>query len=105
MEALPGLDENRHFACRGPVAANVNVERVELDPSTDATGFVCGDEGRARAEERIDDDVAASSEVEKSVLEQGGRLNGWMGDEEVPDIRRFETRREIRSTIADKGLR
>jgi hypothetical protein len=38
---------------------HIDVERVELDPATDAAGLVGGDEGRAGAEERVDDDIAA----------------------------------------------
>jgi hypothetical protein len=44
------------------------VERIELDAAADATGLVGRDEGRARAKERVDDDVAAVGEIEKGVL-------------------------------------
>ena len=45
-------------------------------------GCVCpevsGEEGRARTEEGVDDDVAAIAEVEEGVLKHGGRLDGRM---------------------------
>jgi hypothetical protein len=74
------LDENRWVACRRFIAAHdhIDVERVELDPATDAAGLVGSDEGRARAEEWVDDNVAAIGEVEERVLENGGRLDGRM---------------------------
>jgi hypothetical protein len=56
---------------------HIDVERVEFGPATDATGcFLGGDEGRAGAKERVNDDVAAIGEVEKGVLENGGWFDG-----------------------------
>jgi hypothetical protein len=66
------------IACRRLVAPydHVNVERVELDPATDAASGLGGDEGRAGAEERVNDDVATIGKVEERVLEHGGWLDG-----------------------------
>jgi hypothetical protein len=47
---IAGFDENR--GCPHPFIAsddNTDVERVELDPATDAPGLVGGDDGRAGA--------------------------------------------------------
>ena len=70
LERLAGLDENRLVAGRGLKAPHdhIDVERIELDAAADATGLVGRDEGRARAKERVDDDVAAVGEIEKGVL-------------------------------------
>ena len=78
--SFSGLDQNRLVARGGLIAArnHVDVERVELDPATDAAGSLGGDEGRAGAEEWVDDDVAAIGEVEERVLEHGGGLDGRM---------------------------
>ena len=73
LERLARLDQNRRVACRGLVSAHddIDIERVELDAATDAAGRLGGDEGRAGAEERVDDSAAAVGEVEKSILEHG----------------------------------
>ena len=55
-----------------------HIERVELDAATDPAGLIGGDEGRARAKEWVDDDVATIGEVEERVLEHRGRLDGRM---------------------------
>jgi hypothetical protein len=70
LERLAGLDENRRVAGRGLKAPHdhIDVERIELDAAADATDLVGRDEGRARAKERVDDDVAAVGEIEKGVL-------------------------------------
>ena len=39
-------------------------------------GLVGGDEGRPRAEKGVEHDIAAVGEVEKRILEHGGRLDG-----------------------------
>ena len=52
-EGPDGLDENRRVACRRFIAAahdHIDLERLELDPTTDAGGLVGDDEGRAGAE-------------------------------------------------------
>ena len=69
-EALPGLREDRGLAACPLVAADnhIDVKRVELESAADAAGLVGRDEGRARAKERVDDDVAAVGEIEKGVL-------------------------------------
>jgi hypothetical protein len=46
-EGPDGLDENRRVACRRFIAAahdHIDLERLELDPTTDAGGLVGGDE-------------------------------------------------------------
>ena len=50
--------------------------RIELDAAADATGLVGGAQGRARAKERVDDDVAAVGEIEKGVLAYMLKLRG-----------------------------
>ena len=49
MEALTRLGESRSIAASGLVAANdhVDIERVELDATTDAAGFLGCDERRS----------------------------------------------------------
>ena len=46
---LARLDENRWVASRGLKSArdHIDVERIQLDAATDATGFLGGDEGGA----------------------------------------------------------
>jgi hypothetical protein len=46
---LGGLDENRWVASRGLISArdHIDVERIQLDAATDATGFLGGDDGGA----------------------------------------------------------
>jgi hypothetical protein len=80
MERFSGLDQNPWIACRRLVAPydHVYVERVELHPATDAASGLGGDEGRAGAKEWVDDKIAAIGEVEESVLEHSGRLDGRM---------------------------
>jgi hypothetical protein len=65
-EGFSRLDKNRLVARGGliPARNHVHLERVELDPATDAASAVGGDEGRAGAEEGIDDGVSAVGEVE-----------------------------------------
>jgi hypothetical protein len=67
LERLAGLDENRRVARRGLVASHnhIDVERIQLDAATNAPGLLGGDESRAGAEERVDDDAAAIGKVEK----------------------------------------
>jgi hypothetical protein len=62
LERLAGLDENRLVARRQLIAPqdHIDVERIELGATADATGLVGCDECRAGAEERVDDDVAAA---------------------------------------------
>jgi hypothetical protein len=47
--------------------------RVEFEPAADAP--LSRDMGTARAEKRVDDDVAAIGEVEQRILEYRGRLD------------------------------
>ena len=53
-----------------------NIERVEFDAAADAVHLVGGDQRRPRSEERVEDDVPRVSEVEQSVGEQFGGLDG-----------------------------
>ncbi len=64
-EPLAGLDENGGIAPHGLIAPDdhVGIERVELNAAADAADLVRDDQRRARAEERIQDDVAAVGEV------------------------------------------
>jgi hypothetical protein len=64
-ERLAGLDEDCKAARGGLVAPNdhVDIERIELDASADAARRLGSDEGRTRAEERVDDDFAAVGDV------------------------------------------
>ena len=77
LERLAGLDENRGLAGRRLIAPDdhVDVERIELDAATDASGLFGGDESRARPKEGVDDDIAAVGEVEERVLEHCGWLH------------------------------
>src|SRR5271170_4432880 len=79
-EALASLNEDCGLAAGRLVATHddIDVERIELDTAADAAGFLCGDEGRPGAEERVEHDVAAVGEVEERVLQHGGGLDGRM---------------------------
>jgi len=71
-ESFAGLDKGGGLARCGLVAAahdHVDVERIHLDAAADPTGRLGGDEGRARAEEGVEHDLAAVGEVEESVFE------------------------------------
>jgi hypothetical protein len=65
VERLAGFDENRGMACGGLAAArdHLDIRRVELDAAADATSLVGGDEGRARSEKRVNDDIAPIGEL------------------------------------------
>jgi hypothetical protein len=78
VERLAGLDKNRRVAGCGRVLAHdhLDIERVQVDTPADVADLVGGYEGRARAEEWVDDDVAAIGEVEERVREHRGRLGG-----------------------------
>ena len=78
VERLAGLDKNRRVAGCDRVLAHdhLDIERVQIDTPADVADLVGGYEGRARAEEWVDDDVAAIGEVEESVREHRGRLGG-----------------------------
>ena len=71
-------DLQRRVACCGRVSAHdhLDIERVQVDTPADVADLVGGYEGRARAEEWVDDDVAAIGEVEERVREHRGRLGG-----------------------------
>jgi Recombinase len=79
-EALPGLHEDRGLAACPLVAADnhVDMKRIKFDPATGPASGLCGDEGRAGAEEWVDDQIVAIGEVEERVLEHGARLDGRM---------------------------
>jgi hypothetical protein len=76
VERLAGLDKNRRVAGCDRVLAHdhLDIERVQVDTLADVADLVGGYEGRARAEEWVDDDVAAIGEVEERVREDRGRL-------------------------------
>ncbi len=80
-EALAGFDQDSGIARRGLVATDdhVDIKRIEFDAAADSAGLLGRDEGRARAEERVDDNVAPVGEVQQRVLEHGGRLDGRSG--------------------------
>jgi hypothetical protein len=85
----PRRSRRESLGCLSPLIAahdHIDIERVELDPAKDAAGLVSSDEGRARAEEWVDDNVAAIGEVEERVLENGGRLDGRMVLEATTDV-------------------
>ncbi len=75
LESLSGLDESRRVARRGliPARDHIHIKRVDLNATTNAFGLLGGDEGRARAEEWVDDGVAAVGEVEKRIFEKANR--------------------------------
>ena len=80
QKRLAGLDMRRSLA-RGkfiPTDDDVDIERIELDAAANAASLLGGDEGRARAEERVDDDVAPVGQVQQRVLDHRGRLDGRM---------------------------
>src|SRR5271166_1945376 len=78
LERLAGLGEDRTVSSGGLVAPNdhVDIERIDLDAATDTTRGLGGDEDRAGAEKRVDDDVAAVGQIDKGVFQHGGRLDG-----------------------------
>ena len=61
LEGFPGLDQNRWLACRHLAAPydHVDIKRIKFDPATDPASGLGGDEGRAGAEERVDEKIAA----------------------------------------------
>ena len=63
---------SRRVARRGliPARDHIHIKRVDLNATTNALGLLRGDEGRARAEEWVDDGVAAVGEVEKRIFEK-----------------------------------
>jgi hypothetical protein len=89
IERLLGLDEDRSFTGSDLVAAkdHVDVEWTQLDAPAYSTVLLGGDERRAGAEERVDDDVASIGEVEEGVLEHGGRFDGRMVFEAATSVR------------------
>ena len=78
VERLAGLDKNCWVAGCDRVLAHdhLDIERVQVDTPADVADLVGGYEGRARAEEWVDDEVAAIGEVEERVGEHRGRLGG-----------------------------
>jgi hypothetical protein len=103
VERLAGLDKNRPVTRRRFIAPHhhVDVERIEFDAATDATGRVGGDEGRTRSEKRVDNEIAPVGEVEERILEHGGRFDGWMA---APTGCGFHAREEDAPEAPD-GLR
>ena len=73
LEGLAGLGEDREAARGGLVAPNdhVDIERIDLDPAADTTRGLGGDEGRAGAEKRVDDDVAAVGQIDSVSTDSG----------------------------------
>src|SRR3546814_16249166 len=55
---------------------HVHVLGVELDQPADAAGFFCGDEGGARAAERVQHDVPWTAGIADGPLDQLHRLHG-----------------------------
>src|SRR5271157_5532523 len=55
---------------------NVDVEGVDLDPTADAARPLRRHQGRAAAEERVEDDVATDRAIEERVGDQPDRLHG-----------------------------
>jgi hypothetical protein len=55
-----------------PARNHIHIKRVDLNAMTNGLGLL-GDEGRARAEEWVDDGVAAVGEVEKRIFEKANR--------------------------------
>ena len=64
-------------ACRRFIASddNIDVERVELDPATDAASGLGSDQSRPGAEEGINHVLTPIGDVKQRVLRQGGRLD------------------------------
>lgn len=54
----------------------VAIERIEFDEPGGASAGLCGDQGRARAPERIKDDVTPMRTVLDGVRDQGDRFDG-----------------------------
>ena len=70
-ERLAGAVEGSRAPGRGliPAQDDIDVERVELDAEAASAGSLGGDEGRAGAKERVEDEVAAVGDVEEGIGE------------------------------------
>ena len=75
-----GIGEDRSQADRALLAAddNVDIQGIQLHRVADAAGGLGGDQGRTRAEEGINHDVAPVGDVNPRVLKQDGRLDRRM---------------------------
>jgi hypothetical protein len=70
------LRAGRLFVARD---GDVDVERIELDPAARSPRLLGRDQGSARAQERVKNDLAAVGKVQQSVGQHSGRLHGGMG--------------------------
>src|SRR5579863_8230656 len=61
----------------------IHVKRIDLDAMTDATYYLGGNQGSARAQEAVQDKIAASGAVEQSVRHQSDWFHSWMQSEQI----------------------
>src|SRR5580693_7493137 len=55
---------------------DIDIELVELDPPRDAPGAIGGQQRRAAAAERVEDDPVAPAAVADEIGDEGHRLDG-----------------------------
>ena len=61
-----------------PPHDQIDVTRVDLDSVAPSPRLLGRDQRRARAQERIEDDLVSSREIEQRVREQRDRLDRWV---------------------------